>query len=241
MLFRIHLTVSSVQASLKDAETTSPAEPQARAFPINRYALFFSIAVCGAAADLGTKYWIFSRLGEPTPPAQPVVDNTWWLWEGYFGFQTAVNQGALFGMGKGNGLWFAALSVVAAVGILIWLFYKGAARDRFLTVALACVMAGIFGNLFDRVGMWDAQFAENQCGVRDWILIEYDYPWFESAAADADTWLERTGFTWIHAPWPNFNIADSMLVCGAAMLFLHAFRGQKPESPRKTAEKANPS
>ena len=35
-------------------------------------------------------------------------------------------------------------------------------------------------------------------------------------------------------PWPNYNLADSSLVCGAALLFCHAFF-TKPEA--KTAER----
>ena len=45
----------------------------------------------------------------------------------------------------------AGLSVAAAIGIIYWLFFVGAARDWLLTVSLACVTAGIFGNLYDRL------------------------------------------------------------------------------------------
>ena len=77
----------------------------------------------------------------------------WWLWPDVFGFQTSLNEGALFGMGQGMVPVFAALSVVAALGILYWLFCLGAARDWLLTVALGCVTAGILGNLYDRLGL----------------------------------------------------------------------------------------
>ena len=46
----------------------------------------------------------------------------WWLWQNVFGFQTSLNEGALFGMGQGFWPVFAALSVIAAIGILVWLF-----------------------------------------------------------------------------------------------------------------------
>ena len=46
-----------------------------------------------------------------------------------FGFQTSLNPGALFGMGQGFWPLFAALSVGAAVGIFVWLFPAGAARE----------------------------------------------------------------------------------------------------------------
>ena len=130
------------------------------------------------------------------------------------GVETAINTGALFGAGAGWGKWFAMLSIVAAIGILAWLFGWGAAEDRWLTVALGCVMAGIIGNLYDRLGLWyePGMPLEWSSGVRDWILLRY-----------------RTR-EWT---WPNFNIADSLLVCGAAMLFVHAFFERRPQPEPK--------
>ena len=134
----------------------------------------------------------------------------WWLIEPYVGIETAVNIGALFGLGAGAGRYFALLSIFAGIGILLWLFRFGAARDRWLTIALACVMAGICGNLYDRLGLWYkvGMPVEWQSGVRDWILLRYG----------------------THT-WPNFNIADSLLVCGAAMLTWQAFRDTGAKSP----------
>ena len=37
--------------------------------------------------------------------------------------------------------------------IPIWLFVFGAARDKWLNLALACVMGGVLGNLYDRLGL----------------------------------------------------------------------------------------
>ena len=48
---------------------------------------------------------------------------------------------------------FALISILAAIAIPIWLFRLGAAQDVWLTVALGCVMAGIVGNLYDRLGL----------------------------------------------------------------------------------------
>lgn len=174
-----------------------------RAVPSNRYLVFFSIATVGCLVDLASKSWIFGRLGMPD-------GKTWWIWPEVFGFQTSLNEGALFGLGQGMVVVFTVLSVVAAVGILAWLFGFGAARDWLLCVALACVMAGILGNLYDRLGLhgltWLHAWGPHELGdpvhaVRDWVLVMIG------------RWH-----------WPNFNVADSLLVCGAAMLAWHAFR-----------------
>ncbi|MBC8355559.1 MAG: signal peptidase II [Planctomycetes bacterium] len=170
--------------------------------------VFGTVSTLGCAADLLTKQLVFQWRGLPR------AGNEWWLCEPYIGIETAVNEGALFGMGGGHGRIFAGLSIVAAVGIVVWLFRFGAARDRWLTWALSLVMGGVFGNLYDRLGLWvqPGYPVQWSSGVRDWILFRYG---------------EYT--------WPNFNIADALLVCGAIMLMLHAFW----ESP--TAESAEQS
>lgn len=165
-------------------------------YPRSRIYLFTIVSVTGCAVDLLTKQLVFQWRGLPRP------NNEWWLWEPYVGIETAVNIGALFGMGGGYGRLFAVLSVAAAIGIVLWLFRYGAARDGWLTVALSLVTGGIFGNLYDRLGLWWSPGMDPrwQTGVRDWILFRYG------------------SFT-----WPNFNIADSLLVVGAGMLLFHAF------------------
>lgn len=162
-----------------------------------RWIAFLTIASAGAFADLWTKQWAFEWRGLPgeRPP--------WWLIESYVGIETAVNPGALFGLGAGWGLVFAALSILAAVAILVWLYRYRAIDSWWLLVALACILGGVFGNLYDRLGLWNppAQFPQWQSGVRDWILFQYNPDYV----------------------WPNFNIADSLLVCGAIMLAIHSF------------------
>jgi signal peptidase II len=168
--------------------------------PPSRYLWFALIAGLGCAADLATKSTMFSwsqlRSGE-----------TVWLWPGHAGFQLSLNEGALFGMGQGMVWLFAALSILAAIAIPAWLFWFGAGRDAWLILALGGVMAGVLGNLYDRLGLpgevWPGpgpRAGEPVYAVRDWILFQWN-----------DRWL-----------WPNFNLADSLLVIGASILFLRA-------------------
>ena len=131
---------------------------------------FFAIAISGTLVDLMTKSWIFAWRGLPGQMLP------YWFVDGYFGIETAVNPGALFGMGAGFGSLFAALSVGAAIAIFVWLTRFRAIESRWLIVALGCVMAGVFGNLYDRLGMWNppAEVPEWSSGVRglDPISIE---------------------------------------------------------------------
>jgi signal peptidase II len=63
------------------------------------------------------------------------------------------------------------------------------------------ITGGILGNLYDRLGLWWEPHLPIQwkSGVRDWVLFRIEgVPLLD--------------------PWPNFNIADSLLVVGACML-----------------------
>jgi signal peptidase II len=164
-------------------------------------ALFVCLLIVGFLADLATKNWIFAKLGMPYENA-PIV-----LVPGVFSLTTSLNNGALFGVGQGMTKAFTVLSILAAIGIFYWLFFAGAGRDWWLTIALASLMAGIFGNLYDRLGLpgliWqapDPKAGQPVHAVRDWLHFE----------------IQK-----IHFDWPVFNLADSMLVLGACMLFWH--------------------
>jgi signal peptidase II len=127
----------------------------------------------------------------------PPPSKVWWIWKDYVGLETSVNTGALFGMGQGQTGLLIVVSVAALAGIGYWLWWGGATRDGLVTLAIGLILGGVLGNLYDRLGCWGDQ------GVRDWILLRY------------------RRFT-----WPNFNIADSLLVIGAALLAIHALRPQ---------------
>lgn len=202
-------------------EEAVPSEKLGR-LPANRYLVFFTIVMVGSLLDLWTKHAVFAWRGIEQ------ANHEWWIVENYFGIEPAMNPGALFGIGAGGSWLFASLSVVAAIGILVWLFVGKAAHDWWLAIALACVLAGIFGNLYDRVGLgftpemrsqyvsagYPAEFiATRETAVRDWILFRW----------------QTKEYT-----WPNFNIADMLLVGGAGALVFRSL--QKPPEKAKQSE-----
>lgn len=141
--------------------------------PPGRYALFWTLAVAGAALDLGSKSLAFSLIGEPGDgrPGPSVA-----IWADKLSLTTSYNRGALWGIGH-RVPWanhtFAALSVLAGVAFLVWLFWFGAAHSRSVTVALGFMMAGTVGNCFDRVFLHQ---------VRDFVFIEWiNWPIFNLA------------------------------------------------------------
>lgn len=166
--------------------------------PLSRYFIFIAIASFGCALDLGTKHAVFQWEGLGWGEVH-------WLWAHHAGIQKSLNEGALFGMGQGMVWGFALISIAAGAAIPIWLFRFRAAQDLWLTIALGCVMAGVLGNLYDRLGLpglrWEAPLERADqpiYAVRDWILLQWNDQW----------------------RWPNFNIADSFLVIGASMLIV---------------------
>lgn len=183
---------------------------------LGRWLIYCSIAVGGCALDLATKSWIFGRLGMPGGGYIPVVGEILVL-------ETSLNEGALFGMGQGGGWLFVALGIVALTGILSWLAFGGGIHDRWLTVALASVSAGICGNLYDRLGLpgllWNYppdRIGQPVHAVRDWIHFE----------------VKSIGFD-----FPVFNIADSLLVVGVTFLLWQTFRAEA----RRTQPTTSPS
>lgn len=176
---------------------------------LSRYFLFLGVALGGAALDLITKSWVFAWLGTPAHPL-PGRHNSYWLIDDVLALTTHYNRGALFGMGQGLNFVFAGLSVVAAAGIVYWLFVHRAARDARLTLALALITAGILGNLHDRLGLHENARGEAVYAVRDFI-----------------------DFALIN--WPIFNFADSFLVTGASLLFLLSLL-----TPSERAQAAQP-
>jgi signal peptidase II len=146
---------------------------------------------------------MFQWLGMPgeSPPR--------WIIKDHFGFETALNTGALFGQFHDRVEYLAIFSLFALVGIIVWFVWGRVGNDLPMTWTFGLITGGILGNLYDRLGLWSSGGPQGVQAVRDWILIQYS--------------PELT--------WPNFNIADSLLVCGAALLF--ALSWKKPESTEK--------
>jgi len=187
------------------APPTSDESSPVRRVHLGNIGIAVFLAVIGCGIDLATKSALFTKLGMPgTQPPH-------WIVPEYFGFETSVNTGGLFGMFHGNTLPLAIISCFAVGGVLWWLTLGGASRDRLLAVILGLILGGILGNLYDRLGLWGVH------GVRDWILFRYE-----------------------QYVWPNFNVADMLLICGAVLMMWHAYRSELAER-QEAAEKSTDS
>lgn len=111
----------------------------------------------------------------------------------------AYNPGAAFSfLASGSGwqrYFFLAIALVASV-LIIYMMVKHRS-DRFLCAALALVLGGAVGNLIDRVA---------HGAVVDFVLVRWP------------------GGPRLFDPWPAFNVADSCITVGAALLIWDSFR-----------------
>lgn len=130
--------------------------------------LFLTMTLAGAALDVGSKYAVFAWLGGKIVPEYSLID-------GFLQFIVRENIGAAFSIMAGRTWVFIAISVVALV-VVNGMFWLGKFCPRLMVAAMACLNAGILGNLYDRLF--------NEGRVRDFIDVyvgDYHWPTFNVA------------------------------------------------------------
>lgn len=150
----------------------------------------FGLAALIVIADRISKNWVASHIE---------LGNTVTVIPGVFRISHVMNSGAafsLFEFSKRPALVRESLigfSVLAAIVIVVFLLKMGR-RVTGTTVALAMILGGAIGNVYDRIqyGMV-IDFLEVHIIVGSW-----------------------------NYHWPDFNIADSAIVIGGILLFLDA-------------------
>ncbi|NQT25262.1 signal peptidase II [candidate division KSB1 bacterium] len=60
------------------------------------------------------------------------------------------NRGMAFGIQIGNGLIFTILSIIASIGIAVYLYFQRN-ESRGITLSLSLILGGAIGNLIDRI------------------------------------------------------------------------------------------
>lgn len=133
-----------------------------------RWALFALLAAVVAALDLWSKQAAFALVGLGDRPV-PVLP-------GFFYLAHVRNRGGVFGMAQGRLLFFALFSLFAAFFIL-WMFWAHGGASRTLSVALAMVLGGAIGNLYDRIAL---RYVRDFLDFRLW---GWPYPTFNIADA----------------------------------------------------------
>ncbi|MBI1367469.1 MAG: hypothetical protein GC162_02320 [Planctomycetes bacterium] len=181
-------------------------------------ALFVLVCVAALAIDLGIKHWAFEVFppdGVDIPAVlagrEGIPDKSAAIVPGVLAIKLTLNQGAVFGMAQGQ-RWFFILATFIALGVVGYFFSTTTADQSFVHIALALILAGALGNLYDRL-MYAA--------VRDmfWLLpgvmLPFGWRWPNSHTSDIYPWL--------------FNAADAYLLVGIVMILIRSlFTPKKP-------------
>ena len=99
----------------------------------------------------------------------------------YFSWTLAYNTGAAYSFLADGGGWqrwlFALIAVVVSAVLVVWLKRLGR-DDTWLAIALALVLGGALGNLYDRIALGH---------VIDFILVHWQNRWYFPAFNFADS------------------------------------------------------
>lgn len=184
---------------MSDPAPSTPVPPSSASAPPRRgrtvKVVALVLVVATIVADLASKAWMERRLG--MDPGHPEQTTSIDVIPGIFRFQGTWNPGITFGMLPGRTEGILIFTVLACVGILVAILAMRS-RSVLLHVALALILGGALGNLYDR-WHWHA--------VRDFIVVVYWPP---------------------DGIWPAFNIADSCIVVGVILILWRELFGRRP-------------
>ena len=115
----------------------------------------------------------------------------------FFALVFVTNTGAAFGSFKDNNWFFVILSFVA-LAVALTMLLRRHAPDTWRDVALGLLLAGVLGNLTDRL---------IHGHVIDFLLFDLHVPFAN--------------------PWPAFNVADACICIAVGCFIVHSFRQEK--------------
>ena len=185
---------------------------------MNKYTRFFTFFSVFTILDQVSKIWIESYYKCPSIPSireayqaqkLPYVEDIPII-DGVFSLSHAHNQGAAFGIMQGQMFIFAIFTIIAVffIGFTLKEMHED---DKFQNIALALIGSGAIGNAIDR----------GRLGyVVDFLRV------YSEKNSDLYIWLQaNVGMT----EWPSFNIADSAIVVGFIMFFVHGIFLEKDD------------
>ncbi len=191
-----------------------PAVPM---IPLSRLLLFVSLPLY--LLDQATKWWTVVRF---QPPWVNGAEDGFPVIEGFFNLVRRHNTGVAFGMGNGTA-WAPVVFVLVplvAITVITVLWRRGLFADGKSRFAVALLLAGIFGNLTDR--LVQGFFLEEWVNEPFWVRLSKGYV------------VDFLDFTipLINYRWPAFNVADSCICVAAGVLFLAGLRGGESKEAR---------
>jgi len=154
-----------------------------------KFILFLSLPLY--AVDQWSKHLVLRLISPYT--ARVVVPE-------FFSLVNVTNTGAAFGSFRGNNTFFIVISVVALVVVTV-LLVRRRQPDAWRDLSLALLLAGILGNLTDRLLYGH---------VMDFLLFNLHIRYAD--------------------PWPAFNVADSCISIAVVLFIVHSFWNRESAS-----------
>lgn len=154
-----------------------------------RFIFFLSLPLY--ALDQLTKYLVLQHID----PHQPKI-----VMPGFFDLVNITNTGAAFGSFKNNNAFFIAISGLALL-IVLGLLLRKHEPDAWRDISLALLLAGILGNLTDRL---------LHGHVIDFLLVNLHIRYAD--------------------PWPAFNVADSSITLAVVCFIIHSFMAERTKA-----------
>ena len=109
---------------------------------------------------------------------------------------------------RANGLIFAVFTIIAMI-FIVYTLRDVEENDKFLVTILALIASGAVGNAIDRT-YYTLTTPDGNGYVVDFLRVY--------TTGDLAVWLDDTiGYD----EWPAFNIADSAIVVGLILFFIH--------------------
>ena len=151
-----------------------------------KFILFLSLPLY--ALDQWTKQLVLRNISPEEP--RVVISN-------FFHLVNVTNTGAAFGSFRNNNTFFIVISFIALL-IVVTLLVRRHSRNIWRDLSLALLLAGILGNLTDRLLYGH---------VIDFLLFNLHIRYAD--------------------PWPAFNVADSCISVAVVLFVIHSFWKQK--------------
>jgi signal peptidase II len=195
----------------------------------SKWALLAALFAVLVVADQWTKYLaverlttVFERRGVASVAErvkgfyeyrhlEPLAKDPYYVYAPLWRMNYVENPGAAWGLFRGlspefRNLFFTLVSIGAVLFILHY-YRRLRADQRFLQVALAFVLAGAVGNFVDRL-------------ARRYVIDFVEWYWWNRP----------------DVRWPTFNVADSLIVVGVAMLIIHPGGAERTVAVRREEE-----
>lgn len=175
----------------------SSSDPGTKSARVSSRLIFAVAALVGLTIDQVSKAWALANLGDQS---RPVIGD-------WFTLYLTFNPGAAFSTGTRFTVVFTALAIIA-VGVILFLSRR--LGSRLWALGLGLLLAGVAGNLTDRIFRDPAPFRGH---VIDFLRVPN---------------------------FPVFNVADIFINVAAAVIILQSIRGVSLDGTRHDEDRSAP-